>query len=124
MDRWRSERCERTFAHVCETGGGRRTWLRGQTNVSKAHTFKCAAYNLGLLLRKVWGLRKPRSGADGAAALLFAIVRWFVLIATIAALVIDRRLRALQATILGDWYRWWRLQHRLPCRSIKNYPLF
>ncbi|MGH8337768.1 MAG: transposase, partial [Gammaproteobacteria bacterium] len=45
LNRWRSERCERTFAHVCETGGGRRTWLRGQTNVSKAHTFKCAAYN-------------------------------------------------------------------------------
>lgn len=63
LNRWRSERCERTFAHVCETGGGRRTWLRGQTNVSKAHTFKCAAYNLGLLLRKVWGLSKPRSGA-------------------------------------------------------------
>jgi transposase len=63
LNRWRSERCERTFAHVCETGGGRRTWLRGQTNVSKTHTFKCAAYNLGLLLRKVWGLSKPRSGA-------------------------------------------------------------
>jgi len=77
--------------------------------VSKAHTFKCAAYNLGLLLRKVWGLRKPRSGADGADALLFSIVRLSVLIATIAALVIDRRLRALQASILADWYRWWRL---------------
>lgn len=63
LNRWRSERCERTFAHVCETGGGRRTWLRGQANVSKAHTLKCAAYNLGLLLRKVWGLSKPRSGA-------------------------------------------------------------
>ena len=24
LNRWRSERCERTFAHVCETGGGRR----------------------------------------------------------------------------------------------------
>ena len=35
LNRWRSERCERTFAHVCETGGGRRAWVRGQTNVSK-----------------------------------------------------------------------------------------
>ena len=68
LNRWRSERCERTFAHVCETGGGRRTWLRGQTNVSKAHTLKCAAYNLGLLLRKVWGLSKPRSGTVGLLA--------------------------------------------------------
>jgi transposase len=86
LNRWRSERCERTFAHVCETGGGRRTWLRGQTNVSKAHTLKCAAYNLGLLLRKVWGYCKPRNaGAAGAAffsgllmlvALVTRIVAW------------------------------------------------
>jgi transposase len=76
LNRWRSERCERTFAHVCETGGGRRSWLRGQTNVSKAHTLKCAAYNLGLLLRKVWGLSKPRNAKAGAAGLfllLFAV---------------------------------------------------
>jgi len=73
LNRWRSERCERTFAHVCETGGGRRTWLRGQTNVSKAHTLKCAAYNLGLLLRKVWGMCKPRSAKAGAAGPFLAI---------------------------------------------------
>jgi len=73
LNRWRSERCERTFAHVCETGGGRRTWLRGQGNVSKAHTFKCAAYNLGLLLRKVCGWSKPRNGQAGAKALFLAI---------------------------------------------------
>jgi hypothetical protein len=66
LNRWRSERCERTFAHVCETGGGRRAWVRGQTNVSKVHTLKCAAYNLGLLLRKVWGYRKPRNADAGA----------------------------------------------------------
>ena len=84
LNRWRSERCERTFAHVCETGGGRRTWLRGQGNVSKTYTFKCAAYNLGLLLRKVWGLRKPRNGQEGAEALLLAILAW-LLIGTLAA---------------------------------------
>jgi hypothetical protein len=33
FDRWiercrRSERCERTFAHVCDTGGMRRSWLK------------------------------------------------------------------------------------------------
>jgi transposase len=70
LNRWRSERCERTFAHVCETGGGRRTWVRGLANVNKLHGLKCAAYNLGLLLRKVWGLRKPRNWEEGAAALV------------------------------------------------------
>jgi transposase len=72
LNRWRSERCERTFAHVCETGGGRRTWVRGQTNVSKLHTLKCAAYNLGLLLRKVWGYCKPRNAK--AAAVFFSVI--------------------------------------------------
>jgi transposase len=74
LNRWRSERCERTFAHVCETGGGRRAWLRGQTNVSKMHTLKCAAYNLGLLLRKVWGLCKPRNAEAAGAAWFFCLL--------------------------------------------------
>jgi len=90
LNRWRSERCERTFAHVCETGGGRRSWLRGQTNVSKSHTLKCAAYNLGLLLRKVWGLSKPRSAAAAAAGLF--LILWAILIFT--------------ATIIGGTMNW------------------
>ena len=56
---------------MCETGGGRRSWLRGTVNVTKAHVLRCAAYNLGLLLRKVFGLGKPRSGA-----VLFALIGW------------------------------------------------
>ena len=72
LNRWRRERCERTFAHVCETGGGRRSWVQGQTNVSKLPTLKCAAYNLGLLLRKVGGYCKPRNAKTGAAAACFA----------------------------------------------------
>jgi transposase len=78
LNRWRSERCERTFAHVCETGGGRRTWLRGLRKVVKAYTLKCAAYNLGVLLRKVWGLSKPRNWEEGVAALFSAV--WAVLV--------------------------------------------
>jgi transposase len=84
LNRWRSERCERTFAHVCETGGGRRSWVRGQTNVSKLHTLKCAAYNLGLLLRKVWGCCKPRNAKTGTATGSFAVL---VLLAMAATLV-------------------------------------
>jgi transposase len=84
LNRWRSERCERTFAHVCETGGGRRAWVRGQTNVSKTHTLKCAAYNLGLLLRKVWGYCKPRNAkAAGAALFWSALLLWTILSAIV-----------------------------------------
>lgn len=74
LNRWRSERCERTFAHVCETGGGRRAWLRGTVNVHKVHLLRCAAYNLGLLLRKVWGLVKPRNTGERAVALCLALL--------------------------------------------------
>ncbi len=59
LSRWRSERCERTFAHVCETGAGRRAWVRGIGEVQKLHRMRCAGYNLGLLLRKVFGIVKP-----------------------------------------------------------------
>ncbi len=72
LSRRRSEVVERTFAHVCETGGGRRSWLRGLVNVRKLHLLRSAAYNLGLLLRKVWGMGKPRSWEAGRVAALAA----------------------------------------------------
>lgn len=66
LNRWRSEKCERSFAHVCATGGGRRMWLRGLDNATKSHLLRCASYNLGLILRKCYGLSKPRSAAVAA----------------------------------------------------------
>jgi transposase len=92
LNRWRSERCERTFAHVCETGGGRRAWVRGQTNVSKVHTLKCAAYNLGLLLRKAWGYCKPRNTEAAAAALFFAVLALLAVVAAITDRTMERTL--------------------------------
>ena len=41
--------------------------------MSKVHTLKCAAYNLGLLLRKVWGFCKPRN-AEAAGVLFLALL--------------------------------------------------
>jgi transposase len=95
LNRLRSERCERTFAHVCETGGGRRMQVRGQTNASKLHTLRCAGYNLGLLLRKVWGLSKPRSAKTGAAGLFLTLWAVGTLIALITRGTSDRQLRWL-----------------------------
>lgn len=50
-----------------------RRWVRGQNNVSKMHTLKCAAYNFGLLLRKVLGCCKPRNAAV-AGTVLFRVL--------------------------------------------------
>ena len=96
LNRWRSERCERTFAHVCETGGGRRSWLSGLKNVTKAYVLKCAAYNLGLLLRKVWGLSKPRNWEESAAAYFWLCWSWILLGALVMASGTDRAGDALR----------------------------
>jgi transposase len=61
LQRKRSEYVERSFAHVCQTGGGRRTWLRGLENVTKRYVLQVAAHNLGLLMRKLFGIGKPRT---------------------------------------------------------------
>lgn len=60
LQRRRSEVVERSFAHTCDTGGARRSWLREITNVSKRYLLQAAAHNLGLVLRKLLGSGKPR----------------------------------------------------------------
>ena len=63
LQRRRSEVVERGFAHVCETGGGRRSWLRGIDNVRKRHLLGAVSHNLGLVLRKLLGTGKVRQFA-------------------------------------------------------------
>lgn len=60
LQRLRAERVERSFAHLYETGGMRRAHLRGHTNLSKRLLFHAAAFNLGLVLRAILGVSKPR----------------------------------------------------------------
>jgi transposase len=75
LQRKRGELVERSFAHVCETGGGRRTWLRGLADVTKRYAVQVAGFNLGVLMRKMFGVGKPRvlQGADG---LVVGVVGW------------------------------------------------
>lgn len=71
LQRQRSEKVERTFAHVLETGGARRTWLRGDEKVRKRYSLATAAYNLGVIMRTLFGigtargLQAFRMGLDG-----------------------------------------------------------
>jgi transposase len=60
LQRRRSELTERTFAHVCETGGARRCWLHGMLKVSKRYLIQVAARNLGLIMRTLFGMGTPR----------------------------------------------------------------
>jgi transposase len=71
LQRRRSEFCERSFAHLCDSGGMRRTWLHRVVNVTKRYLIAAAAHNLGRLMRKLFGMGKPRvlQGEGGLAAL-------------------------------------------------------
>src|SRR5262249_14311358 len=60
LHRMRGELIERPFAHLYETGGMRRTHLRGHTNILKRLLIHVAAFNLGLLMRTLFGAGTPR----------------------------------------------------------------
>jgi len=74
LQRERSEKVERSFAHVCETGGSRRTWLHGIEKVKKRYLTSAMARNLGLVLRHLFGIGTARSlqGEGGLAEDLYA----------------------------------------------------
>ena len=75
LQKLRSEYCERSFAHMCETGGARRSWLRGLVDVGKRYLIHAAGHNLGVLMRKLFGVGTPRSLQGRAAALCAALTR-------------------------------------------------
>jgi transposase len=82
LQRLRSERVERSFAHVCDAGGMRRSWLRGRTEVAKRYRLAAAAHNLSIVMRTLFKIGKPRA-LQGLRALLiiaqrflFATRRW------------------------------------------------
>src|SRR5206468_9738270 len=58
--RCRGEYVERSFAHVYDTGGMRRSHLRGHQNILKRLLVHAGAFNLGLLMRKTFGRGTPR----------------------------------------------------------------
>jgi len=60
LQKLRGELCERSFAHCYETGAMRRMHVRGTNNVLKRVLVQAAAFNIGLLLRKLSGWGKPR----------------------------------------------------------------
>lgn len=64
LHRRRGEYVERTFEHVLDDGGMRRVYLRGRENIAKRYLINRAAFNLGLIMRKLTGFGTPRGWAD------------------------------------------------------------
>lgn len=74
LQRKRSERVERSFAFTCESGGVRRMTIRGLDEVNKRWLMQTAAYNLGVLMRKLFGVGTPREWSALPTAILARLV--------------------------------------------------
>jgi transposase len=71
--RRRGQLVERAFAHVLDRGGMRRAWLRGRENVHKRYLIHVAGFNLGVLMRALYGQGTPREAAEALYALIFVL---------------------------------------------------
>ena len=60
---------ERSFAHVLDRGGMRRAWLRGRANLHKRYLIHVAGFNLGVLMRALYGQGTPREAAEAVSAI-------------------------------------------------------
>ena len=74
----RGRHLERSFAHVLDAGGARRTTLRGSENLNKRHKVSAAIYNLSQLMRAIWGVGTPKQWAAGVKPLASILFRLFV----------------------------------------------
>jgi transposase len=87
----RSQLVERSFAHMYDTGGMRRTHLRGRDNLLKRLLIHAAAFNIALLVRKLQGIGKPRTLQGASPALLNALLTlWIALARRYAAEFVER----------------------------------
>jgi transposase len=69
----RGELIERSFAHCYDTGGMRRTHLRGHQNILKRLLIHVGAFNLSLIFRSLLGAGTPRELRNRHSRLMFAL---------------------------------------------------
>jgi transposase len=81
LQKLRSELTERSFAHLYETGGMRRTHLRKRDNILKRLLFHAIGFNLALLVRKQFGIGKPRTLQGCSEVCLLVQIAWAALYA-------------------------------------------
>jgi transposase len=95
--RRRGELVERSFAHTLETGGMRRTHLRRRDNIAKRALIHVAGFNIGLLMRKMFGVGKPRC-LQGKRALRRALLALYMVLTALSWLRATTATRYSRAT--------------------------
>lgn len=78
--RRRGETIERSFAHLYDTGGMRRTHLRGHSNILKRLLIHAGGFNLGLVMRQLIGVGTPRGLQGRLAATITALAALWSLV--------------------------------------------
>ena len=74
--RKRGELIERNFAHCYDTGGMRRTHLRGHKNILKRLLIHVGAFNLSLIFRTLLGSGTPRELENRRISLILVLLFW------------------------------------------------
>jgi len=95
LQRLRSERVERGFAHICETGGARRSWLRGLEKINCRYSIVVAAHNLGLMMRSMFGSGKPREAAARRSLRTYLSFPWSLISPSMLPKVADATSRQI-----------------------------
>jgi transposase len=103
--RRRGRHIERTFAHILDAGGARRTTLCGLANLNKRYKLAAAIYNLSQLLRKLFGVGTPKQWAAGAQALFY----WFWRLLRVAGTGTVGRKIISSANFKWSWGKPWLL---------------
>jgi len=80
LGRLRSELVERSFAMFKRSGNLGRMTLRGLENVNKRCLVHAAAYNLGLVMRAIFGQGTPKGMADALGRLIFGLLNLLAVI--------------------------------------------
>ncbi len=98
--RRRGELLERPFAHYLDQGGMRRTHLRGHPNILKRLLVHVAGFNLGLLMRDLYGRGTPKELAASSRAHLDALCCWIRSVLRFRSLL---RARSRESAYSNHW---------------------
>jgi transposase len=96
--RRRGMHIERSFAHILDCGGMRRTTLRGWENLNKRFKLAAAIYNLSQLMRKLIGIGTPKQLAARGRLLFLQFTYLLAVIARIVHQYTNARIRISFAT--------------------------
>ena len=109
--RRRGMHIERSFAHILDCGGMRRTTLRGWENLNKRFKLAAAFYNLSQLMRKLFGFGTPKQLAAaterGGRAFFWRFAAIFIqLAAGVNGIASTRRERWSQSPVYFQGFRY------------------